>query len=83
MAVNQKVIYATDWTTHAGVIYKPGDQMTDRAPEHAIRGAQEAGLASESSAAAERSARAEQERQQRVTAEQQERSDRSTAGRTR
>lgn len=74
MAVNEKVVYATKHTTHAGVVYRPGEQMTGRAPEHAIQGALEQGIASHSHAEAERAKGAEQERQRQVAADQQRRS---------
>ena len=62
MAVNEKVVYATAHTTHAGKLYQPGEQLTGRMPEHAIKGAVEGGLTTGSHAEAERAASAERER---------------------
>ena len=66
MAVNEKVVYAEQWTCHGGKIYRPGEPLTGRMPEHAIRGAQEQGLTTDSHASAERAKAAEQERRERV-----------------
>jgi hypothetical protein len=69
MAVNEKVVYATQHTCHAGVVYRPGEQMTGRAPEHAVRGAVEQGLTTESHAEAQR-ARGMEEQRRRDVAQQ-------------
>lgn len=62
MAVNEKVVYSATHQTHGGKYFKPGDQLTGRMPEHAIRGAVEGGLTTDSHASAERARGAEQER---------------------
>ncbi len=76
MAVNEKVEYATSWTCHGGRIFRPGEQLTGRMPEHAIRGAQEQGLTTGSHAEAERAKRGEMDRRQRVEEQQATRSER-------
>lgn len=70
MAVNQKSpVFANDWVTHGGKLYRPGTALTDRMSPEAIRSAQEQGLATESSSQAESAKGAEQERQARVDGE--------------
>ncbi len=66
MAVNENVVYATGHLTHAGVIYKPGEQLTGRMPEYAIRGSEEQGRTTSSHAAAERAQKVELERRRQV-----------------
>lgn len=75
MAVNEKAVYATAHTTHAGKLYKPGERIDDRMPAHALQGAQEQGLTTGSHAEAERAAGAERERRQRVASEIENRSE--------
>ena len=82
MAVNEKVVYATAWTCHGGKIYRPGEQLTGRMPEHAIRGAQEQGLTSGSHADAERAKSAESERRRGVEQQMLTRSEKRANGRT-
>lgn len=62
MAVNEKVVRATGWVTHGKHIFRPGEVMTGRAPEHAIQGALEQGVATDVSARAEEAAGAEKAR---------------------
>jgi hypothetical protein len=66
MAVNEKVVYATQHTCHAGVLYRPGEQISGRMPEHALRGAVDQGLTTESHSEAERAKGAEQQRRRDV-----------------
>lgn len=66
MAVNEKVEYAQAWTCHGGRVYRPGEQLTGRMPEHAISGAREQGLTTDSHAAAERAKAGEMDRRERV-----------------
>lgn len=72
MAVNEKVVYATGYTSHNGKLFAPGEQLSGNMPDHALRGAIEGGLTTDSHAGAERARGAEQERQRQV-AEQQRR----------
>jgi hypothetical protein len=74
MATNEKVVYAVDWTTYGGRLYKPGEQLTGRMPDHAVRGAQEAGLTGDH-AAAERAKAREADRQADVNRQIAERSE--------
>ena len=69
MAVNEKVEYAKDWTCHGGRIFRPGEQLTGRMSEHAIRGAQEQGLTTGSHAEAEKAKAAEMQRRANVEQE--------------
>lgn len=69
MAVNEKAVYAVDHTTHGGRYFKPGDRMDERVPEYVLRSALEGGVASDSSAAAEKARKAEAERVARVNEE--------------
>lgn len=62
MAVNEKAVYATAWTCHGGVMFAPGQKMTDRAPDYAIRSAMENGLANDSPTEAKRAADSEAHR---------------------
>jgi hypothetical protein len=75
MAVNEQVVYATQWTSHGNQIFRPGEQMTGRAPEHAVRGAIEQGLTTTSHAEAERAKGAEQQRQRDVAMQIDQRSE--------
>lgn len=62
MAVNEKIVYAAAHTTYAGKYYRPGDQLTGRMPDAALRHAQEGGLTTDSHTVAERAKGAEMER---------------------
>jgi hypothetical protein len=75
MAVNEKVVYAESWTCHGGKVYRPGEQLSGSMPEHAIKGAQEQGLTTDSHATAERAKAAEHERRERVAEQIQTRSE--------
>lgn len=66
MAVNEKAVYATAYTSHGGKLYKPGDRLDGNMPDHAVRGAESQGLTTGSGTEAERSARAEQARREDV-----------------
>lgn len=84
MAVNEKVVYATTWTSHGKHLFKPGEQMTGRVEPYVLRSAMEGGLASDSHAEAERARKGEQERQTIVNHQIQNRSEkrnRENAGR--
>lgn len=75
MAVNEKVAYAKGWTTHAGQMLRPGEQMTGRVPDEVIRNAEARGLTTGSHAEAERAKSAEAERRARVAHEIETRSE--------
>lgn len=76
MAVNQKsTVYASDWVTHGGKLYRPGAELTGRMPDHAIQATQERGLATESSTEATDAKGRDAERQARVAKEISERSE--------
>jgi hypothetical protein len=69
MAVNEKIVYATQHTTYGGKLYRPGEQLTGRMSDTTIRHAQESGLTTDSHAGAERARGAETERRARVEQE--------------
>lgn len=68
MAVNEKAVYATQWTGSGDPRnpIRPGDRIDGRVPEHQVRSMQERGLTTESHAEAERAKGAEEARQRDV-----------------
>jgi hypothetical protein len=66
VAVNEKVVYASRWTSHGKQLFRPGEVISGRMPDYALRSAMERGLTTESHAEAERAKGAEQQRQRDV-----------------
>jgi uncharacterized protein YaiL (DUF2058 family) len=76
MAANEKVHYATSWTSYGDKIFRPGEQMTGRVDPDVIRHAEASGLTTTSHAEAERAKGAEMERRRDVERQQQSRAER-------
>lgn len=67
MPANQKPIFASAHTCHAGRVFQPGERMDNVGlSEHAVRGALEGGVATDSSQVAQRARAAEMERREQV-----------------
>jgi hypothetical protein len=75
MAVNEKVVYTNQWTSHGGRLFRPGEQLSGRVDPAVVRSAQEAGLTTSSHAEAERAKSAEAERQRDVARQIESRSE--------
>lgn len=76
MATAQKVLYATQHTTHDGRLYRPGEQLSGRMSPEALVHAEANGLTTSSHADAERAHQAETDRRQRVSEQIETRVDR-------
>ena len=81
MPANQKPIYASDYTTHGGRLFAPGQRMDNVGlPDHALKGAIDGGVATDSSTVAEKARNAEKERRAHVAEQIENRSEKRDRG---
>jgi hypothetical protein len=75
MAVNQKPVFATGYVSHGRKLFRPGERIDDKLPEHALKGALEGGVASDVNTRAEQAKKAEGERRAGVKSQIESRSE--------
>lgn len=80
MAANEKPVYAKDFITHAGRIYRPGEKL-DRMEPDVRRAALESGAASDSPREAETAGDQERARSEDVAKQIETRSEKRAPGR--
>lgn len=76
MAVNEKPVYAQKHTTYNGKYFRPGERMDGKIDDHAVRAAQENGVATDVARDAEQARDRERGRLQMVAEQQANRSER-------
>lgn len=79
MAVNEKVHYATRHLTHGGKIFEPGERLSGRMDDGALKHAEASGYTTTSDAESERAKGAEEYRRTDVKRQQQNRSEKRAA----